>query len=46
MPEASNSISWNQATWDIVPSYRLNKSDIEKFLTKKFGRVDFFIEVS
>ena len=45
MSNTTNSTSWNQALWDFFPSYRLNVSDLEDYLTKKFGRYEFYIEV-
>jgi hypothetical protein len=31
--------------WRYISSYRLNKDDLEKYLKKKFGNWDFYIEV-
>lgn len=31
--------------WRYISSYRLNKDDLKKYLTKKFGDWDFYIEV-
>jgi hypothetical protein len=32
-------------TWDYFETYRLAQSDLERFLTDKFGHVNFFIDV-
>jgi hypothetical protein len=32
--------------WDTYDTYRLNKADLEEYLTELFGSYDFYIQVS
>ena len=31
--------------WDTFPDYRLNRADLQAYLTELYGSFDFFIEV-